>query len=125
MAQLCSRESSKPLSPQKTRLLWELKDTKRSLAHKEEEMRQIVERIQRLKDTQERLVRERRREPGRTIRYHMHYGSEEEKEEDWKVKNVGTRRHQHQPPKNYFPFVRLPSFNEESGPNLYSLQENH
>jgi len=41
----------------------------------------------------------------------MHYGSkeEEEEEEEWRMQNVETRRHQHQPPKNYFPFVKLPS----------------
>ena len=49
-------------SPQKAHLLGELADAKRSLAHKEEEMRQLVERMQRLEDTQERLARERRRE---------------------------------------------------------------
>jgi len=38
MHNLSSRESSKPQSPQKACLLGELEDTKRSLAHKEEEM---------------------------------------------------------------------------------------
>jgi len=77
MVDLSSRESSKSQSPKKTHLLGELADAKRSLIHKEEEMRQLVERIQRLKDTQERLARERRWEPRRTARYHMHYGGEE------------------------------------------------
>jgi len=54
MAQLSSIESSKPLSPQKTRLLGELEDTKRSLTHKEEEMWQLIERMQSLEDTRER-----------------------------------------------------------------------
>jgi len=51
----------------------------------------------------------------------MHHGSEdeEEEEEDWRVQNVGTRHHQHQPPKTSFPFVKLPSFSRESDPNLY------
>jgi len=39
--------------------LGELEDAKRSLAHKEEEMRQLVERMQRLEDAQERKTRER------------------------------------------------------------------
>jgi len=60
------RESAKPQSPQKARLLGELADAKRSLAHIEEKMRQLVERIQRLEDTQERLARERRQEPKQT-----------------------------------------------------------
>jgi len=59
----------------------ELARVKRSLAHKEEEMRQLVERMQRLEDTQEKLARERRWEPRCTIRYHMHYGREEEEKE--------------------------------------------
>jgi len=57
MYHLSSREPSKPQSPQKARLLGELQDTKRSLAHKEEEMRQLVERMQRLEDAQERQAR--------------------------------------------------------------------
>jgi len=118
MTHLSSGESSKPQSSQKAHILGELADAKRSLAHKEEELRQLGERMQMLEDTQERLVRERRREPIRTTRYHMHYGSEEE-EEKWKVQNVKTRHHQHQPPKTYFPFVKLPSFSGESDPNLY------
>jgi len=116
MAQLSLGEYSKLQSPQKARLLGELKDAKKILAHKEEEIRQLIERIQRLEDTQERLVRKRRREPRRATRYHMHYGSEEK---DWRMQNVGSRRHQHQPPKNYFPFVKLPSLSEESDSNLY------
>ena len=51
-------------------------------------MRQLVEIMQRLEDTQERLARERRREPRRTTRYHMHYETEEE--EEWRVQNVET-----------------------------------
>jgi len=65
MAQLSLGEYSKLQSPQKARLLGELKDAKKILAHKEEEIRQLIERIQRLEDTQERLVRKRRREPRR------------------------------------------------------------
>jgi len=77
-----------------------------------------MERIQRLENAQERQARERRRELRRATRYHMHYGSEEEKE-DWRVQNVGTRGHQHQPSKNPIPFVKLPSFNWDSDPNVY------
>jgi len=46
----------------------ELEEAKRSLVHKEEDMRQLGERMKRLEDTQERQVRERRWEPRRTIR---------------------------------------------------------
>ena len=54
MAHLSSGESSKLPSPQKAHLLVELEDTKRSLVQKEEEMQQLVERMQRLEDTQKR-----------------------------------------------------------------------
>ena len=43
--------------------------------------------MQRLEDTQQRLARERRREPRHTTRYHMNYGSEEEDEEEWIAKS--------------------------------------
>jgi len=60
MAHLSSRESLKPQSPKKAHLMRELADTKRSWAHKEEGMRQLVERMQRLEETRERQARERR-----------------------------------------------------------------
>jgi len=46
----------------------------------------------------------------------MHYGSK--KEGDWRVKNFEARRH-HQQPKKTLPFVKLPSFNGNSDPNVY------
>ena len=80
--------------------------------------------MHRLEDTQERLARERRQQPRCTTRYHMHYGTKEEEEEEeeaeeWRMQNVETRRHQHQPRKNSFTFVKLPSFSGECDPNLY------
>ena len=48
MTHLSLGESSKPQSPQKRYLLGELADTKRTLTQKEEGMRQLVERLQRL-----------------------------------------------------------------------------
>jgi len=84
MAYLSLGESSKPQSPQKAHLMRELADAKRSLTKKEEEMRQLVERTQRLEDTQERQAREKRWEPRRATRHYMHYVSREE-EEDWRV----------------------------------------
>jgi len=50
-------ESSKPQSPQKAFLMGELTGTKRSLAHKEEEMRQMEERLQRLESAHVRQPR--------------------------------------------------------------------
>jgi len=116
MDHLSLGESSKPQSPQRTHLMRELADAKRSLAHKEEEMRKLVERMQILEDVQEREARERRWEPRRVTRHNMHYGSQEE-EQYWRVHNLEERCHQHQPPKPSFPFVKLPSFSGESEPN--------
>jgi len=48
MTHLSSRESSKPQSPQKAYLLGDFADTKRTLAQKEEEMKQLVEMLKRL-----------------------------------------------------------------------------
>jgi len=74
--------------------------------------------MQRLEDAQERQARERRWEPRRATRHHMHYGCKEE-EQDWRVHNYEERRHQHKPLKISFPFVKLPSFNGESDPDMY------
>jgi len=64
MYHLSSGESSKPQYPQKARLLGEFEDAKRSLAHTDEEMRQVVERMLQLEETQERITRERKRKLG-------------------------------------------------------------
>jgi len=48
MANLSSGESSKPQSPQKAFLMGGLAATKRALAQKEEDMRQLEKRLQRL-----------------------------------------------------------------------------
>jgi len=60
MAFLSLGESSKPQSPQKAFLMGELATTKRSLAQKEEEMRELEERLQRLEMTPKRQPRGRR-----------------------------------------------------------------
>ena len=60
MALLFLGESSKPQSPQKVFLMGELAAAKRSLAQKEEEMRQLVEGLQRLETTHERKPRGKR-----------------------------------------------------------------
>jgi len=116
MAHLSSGESSKPQSLQKAYLLGELADTKRILAQIEEEMRHLVERLQRLEATQERQTRERKWEPRRAPRSYTHYGSQEE-DQDW-LHNFEERCHQHPPPKKSFPFVKLPIFSGDSDPNF-------
>ena len=79
----------------------------------------MVERIQRLEDTQERQARKRRWEPRRATRHYMHYGSQKE-EEDWRVQNFEAKRHQHEnQQKKSIPFVKLPSFNGDNDPNIY------
>jgi len=47
----------------------------------------------------------------------MHYGSQEE-EEGWRVQSFEARCH-HQQPKKTLPFVKVPTFNGDSDPNLY------
>jgi len=78
MAHLYSGKSSTSQSPHKAHLLEEFEDAKRSLAHKEDKMQQLVERMQRIEDAQEIQVRERRWEPRRTTRNYLHYGSKKE-----------------------------------------------
>jgi len=51
-------------------------------------------------------------------RSYTHYGSQKEYQ-DWRVHNFEERRHRHPPPKPYFPFVKLPSFNGDIDPNVY------
>jgi len=75
MSHLSSRESSKPPSLQKESLMVELEKTKRSLVQREEDIWKMMERLQRLNESQDRQNRERRWEPRRTTRYQMHYGS--------------------------------------------------
>jgi len=60
MDHLSSVDSFKPHSPQKAFLIGELKKAKRTIAQKEEEMRQMEERLQRLAMINERPQRQRR-----------------------------------------------------------------
>ena len=92
MYHLSSEKSSKPQSPQKARLLGELEDARRSLSHKADKMRQLVEIMQRLEEAQERQSQERRWELPRTTRHSMHYRSQEH---DWRVHNFDKWHHQH------------------------------
>jgi len=97
----------------------ELVATKRSLAQKEEDMRQLEERLQRLETAQVRQPR--RWEHRRATRSFTQYGShEEDKDEDWRMNQFDERcQHQHRPSKISFPYVKLPSFSGESDPNIY------
>jgi len=60
MSHLSSRESSKPPSPKRETLMLELEETKRSLVQREEDIQQMMERIQMLEESQERQTRQRR-----------------------------------------------------------------
>jgi len=55
--------------------LGELAEAKRSLAQKDEEMRHLVEMLQRLETAQTRQPRGRRWEKRRASRSYSHYGS--------------------------------------------------
>jgi len=96
----------------------ELATTKKALAQKEEDMQQLEERLQRLETTHTRQPKERRWEQRKASRTYSHYGSQEE-EQEWRMHQYDERRHPHQPSKFYFPFIKLPSFNGESDPNVY------
>ena len=114
---LSSGESSKPQFPQKVFLMGELAAAKRSLAQKEEEMRQLEERLQRLETAQVR--QQRRWENRRGSRSYNLYDSHEE-DEDWRMNQFDERhQHQHHPSKISFPYVKLPSFSGENDPNIY------
>ena len=115
---MSSGECSKPQSPQKAFLLGELAEAKRTLAQKDEETRQLVERLQRLKDAQERQPRGRRWDQRRTSRSYTRYESQEE-DQDWRMHHFEEMCHQHQPSKPSFSFIKLPSFSGERYPNVY------
>jgi len=95
----------------------ELTAAKRSLAQKEDEMRQLEERLQRLETAQVRQPRrwEHRRDSRSYNQYDNH-----EVDEDWRMNQFDERRqHQHRPSKISFPNVKLPRFSGESDPNIY------
>jgi len=103
MAHLSSGESSKPQSPQKAFLMGKLVATKRSLTQKDEEMRQMEERLQRLELAHGRQPR--RWEHRRATRSLTQYGSHEE-EEDWRLNHFKERRqHPHHAPKISLPYI--------------------
>ena len=117
MDHISSGESSKQHSPQKAFLIGELKEAKKTIAQKEEEMRQLEEKLQRLEMCHERSPRQRRHHHRYESRSYHKYGGYDE-ETEW-------RRHQHYEEtrqnvaKPYFPFVKLPIFNGDGDPNVY------
>ena len=121
MATYSSGESSKPHSQQRAFILGELKEAKCSLAQKDESIKQLKERLQRLEVTHDKTnhsnhgSRHSRRHSSRSSS--TSHGHEEES---------ARRRHHHHHEdrcqnvaKTYFPFVKLPSFSGDSYPNVY------
>jgi len=116
MTHLSSGESSKPQSPQKAFLMGELAAAKRSTAQKDEEMRQMEERFQRLEATYDKPQRGRGYHPRRESRSYQYYGSHEE-EEEWRMQHFDDRcQHVAKPS---LPFVKILSFSGEGDPNVY------
>jgi len=77
----------------------------------------MIEKIQRLADSQDRQEQGRKWGPRRTTRYQMHYGCQEEEEENWRIQNNGEMRHQsHHMPQHYN--FKLPSFDGNCDPNV-------
>jgi len=117
MDHLSSGESSKQNSPKKAFRIGELKEAKKTIAQKEEEMRQLEERLLILEMRHERSPRQRRHHHRYESRSSQNYGGFDE-ETEW-------RRHQHYEDrrqnvaKPYFPFVKLRSFNGDGDPNVY------
>ena len=71
----------------------ELAAAKRSITQKDEEMRQVEERLQRLEAAYDRPQRGRRYNPRRESISYQKYGSHEE-EDEWRMHHVDDR-HQH------------------------------
>jgi len=117
MGHLSLGESSKPQSHNKAHILGELVEVKKRMVHKDEEISQLVKRLQRLEEAQARQTQERRWESPRITRNSMHYGSQEH---DWRVHNFDKWHHQYkQQPRHSFDFVKLPSFSGSNDPTLY------
>jgi len=116
MAHISSGESSKPQSPQKAFFMGELAMAKRFFAQKDEEMRQMEERLQKLESAHDRPSRGRRWNQRRDSRSYHQYGSQEE-EEEWRLNNFEERRRHVS--KIYLPYVKIPSFSGEGDPNIY------
>ena len=94
----------------------ELVATKRSITQKDEEIRQMEERIQRLEVAYNRPQRARRYNPRRESRSYQDYDSHEE-EAQWRMHHLDDRRQNVAKPS--LPFVKIPSFSGEGDPNIY------
>jgi len=116
MDHISSGESPKQHSPQKAFLIGELKEAKKTIAQKEEEMRQLEERLQRLEMMNERPQKQRRHHHRYESRISQtSHGYDEEIE--WRRQHYEDRRQYMAKP--YFPFVKLPSFSGDGDPNVY------
>jgi len=98
----------------------ELAATKRSIAQKDEEMRQMEEKLQRLETAYDRPQRGRRYHLRRESRSYQDYGSHEE-EDEWRMHHVDDRRQHVANPS--LTFVKIPSFSAEDDPNIYLGRE--
>ena len=91
----------------------DLAAAKRTIAQKDEEMRQMEERLQRLELAYERPQKGRRHHQRHESRSYQNYGGHEE-EDEW-------RRHPFEDrcqnvAKPFLPYVKLPSFSGETDP---------
>ena len=93
-----------------------MKEAKRTIAQKEEALRQMEERIQRLEMQHERPLRHRRQHHRYESRSSHSYGSYDE-ETKWRRHPYEERRQNVAKP--YFSFVKLPSFKGDGDPNVY------
>ena len=93
-----------------------MKEAKRTIAQKEEALRQMEERIQRLEMQHERPPRHRRQHHRYESRSSHNYGSYDE-ETEWRRHPFEERRQNVAKP--YFPIVKLPSFSGDGDPNVY------
>jgi len=104
MAHISSGESFKPQSPQKAFLMGELAAAKRTISQKDEEMRQMEERLQRRELAYERPQRGRRHHQRHESRSYQNYGGHEE-EDEWRTHHFEDRRQNVAKP--FLPFVKL------------------
>jgi len=127
MAAYSSGESSKLHSPHRAFILGQLKEAKRSLAQKDEAIKQLEERLQRLEVTHDRSNHSNHgsnhshrhssrsssnghnhEEEHRRRRHHHHHGDRHHHED--RCQNVA---------KPYFLIVKLPSLSGDGDPNVY------
>ena len=127
MAAYSSGDSSKPHSPHRAFILGELKEEKRSLAQKDEAIKKLEERLQRLEMNHDRSTNSTHGS------HHAHrhssrsssnaHGNEREHRRRRHHHHHGDRHHHEDGRQNvakpYFPIVKLPSFSGDSDPNVY------